>query len=175
MRSETDNSGLQQLDRFARYRLKNRERRNQESREWWARNGAAYREKNSDALKAAQAKWRASNREIAKARSDAWKEKYPERQRSAEQNYRANHPQRSSLNRAKKKNAIPRWADVQAIDAIYAEAKAKTEETGVLHEVDHIVPINSKRVCGLHCEANLAILTRNENRRKNNRHWPDMW
>ncbi len=82
----------------------------------------------------------------------------------------------ASMRRAAKKAlAIPAWADHRAIRAIYEEAAKVTKETGVRHNVDHIVPLQSKKVCGLHCEANLRILERIENISKGNRFWPDMW
>ncbi|MFP5434219.1 MAG: HNH endonuclease signature motif containing protein [Alphaproteobacteria bacterium] len=61
------------------------------------------------------------------------------------------------------------WANQEAIRAIYAEAALLTDTTGVRHEVDHIYPLQGKFVCGLHCEANLQILTKTENIRKHNR------
>jgi hypothetical protein len=45
----------------------------------------------------------------------------------------------------------------------------------VEYHVDHIVPLTSDLVCGLHCEANLQIAVGKDNIAKNNRWWPDMW
>lgn len=70
--------------------------------------------------------------------------------------------------RAQKLQATPKWADLKAIEAIYAEAKRLTQETGIQHEVDHIVPLVGKKVSGLHTERNLQILTRKANRSKSN-------
>jgi hypothetical protein len=70
---------------------------------------------------------------------------------------------------ARKFQATPSWANEEAILTIYAEAARLTRETGVRHEVDHIYPLQSDVVCGLHCEANLQILTKAENIRKGNR------
>jgi hypothetical protein len=73
-----------------------------------------------------------------------------------------------------KRNASVVWANRAAMQAFYKEAKRLTELTGQVHQVDHIVPITSKIVCGLHCEANLQVLLRSENLSKGNRVWPDM-
>lgn len=67
------------------------------------------------------------------------------------------------------KIATPGWADLAAIKVIYSEAQRLTLETGVLHEVDHVVPIQGLKVCGLHVESNLQILTKTDNLKKNSR------
>lgn len=70
--------------------------------------------------------------------------------------------------RARKHSAVPTWANHDAISRVYAEARRLSVETGVPHEVDHIIPLQGKLASGLHCEANLQILTATANRSKSN-------
>jgi len=65
--------------------------------------------------------------------------------------------------RARQLNALPSWADLIAIDKLYAEAAV----TG-LH-VDHIYPLQGETVCGLHVPLNLRLPSPLENLRKGNR------
>ena len=65
--------------------------------------------------------------------------------------------------------ARPKWANKTAIDEIYARAKKLSEETGIPHEVDHIIPTKHPLVCGLHVENNLQIITQRENQMKSNK------
>jgi hypothetical protein len=67
------------------------------------------------------------------------------------------------------KKATPIWADRDVIKEFYIEAQRLTKETGIKHEVDHIIPIQGKLVSGLHVPANLQILTEFENISKSNR------
>ena len=69
---------------------------------------------------------------------------------------------------AKKRQAFPKWADREKIKEIYNLAEEKTQSSGIIHEVDHIVPLAGKNVCGLHNEHNLQVLTKEENRKKTN-------
>ena len=72
------------------------------------------------------------------------------------------------------KQAMPLWADRTEIARIFRDAKKVTIETGIKYEVDHIVPITGKTVCGLHTPHNLQIITATENKRKYNTTWQDM-
>lgn len=68
----------------------------------------------------------------------------------------------------RQKDRIPSWEDVSLIKEFYEMAR----DAGL--EVDHIIPLNSNVVCGLHCVDNFQMLTRKENASKGNRFWPDM-
>lgn len=71
--------------------------------------------------------------------------------------------------RAAKLQATPAWANLEAIEAIYEECRQKRETTGLLYEVDHILPLVNPRVCGLHVEHNLRIVLMEANRAKSNK------
>lgn len=75
----------------------------------------------------------------------------------------------SAQRREQIKIATPNWCDNDRIREIYLEAITTQIQTKVEHHVDHIVPLNGKSVCGLHCEDNLQILTANDNLQKGNR------
>lgn len=64
--------------------------------------------------------------------------------------------------------AKPRWADCEKISEVYRRRRQIVSDTGVDHDVDHIVPIVSRVVCGLHCEQNLRVIPSSENRSKSN-------
>lgn len=79
----------------------------------------------------------------------------------------------NATKKAAMRQAMPPWADTARIQSVYDLAHELTQSTGVKHHVDHIVPLISKRVCGLHVPANLRVVPATENLRKGNRWWPD--
>jgi hypothetical protein len=76
----------------------------------------------------------------------------------------------SAKRHAAKLNRTPPWADLNAIKAIYKEARMLTKSTGIKHHVDHEIPLQGKLVSGLHVNQNMRILTATENIKKNNRY-----
>lgn len=64
---------------------------------------------------------------------------------------------------------IPQWANIDAIRSLYELAQQLTDNTGVAHVVDHIIPLRGKLVSGLHVETNLQILRHVENATKSNK------
>lgn len=74
--------------------------------------------------------------------------------------------------RCTKLNATPKWLTKSQLDLIkmfYARAKYLTIETGIPHQVDHIIPLQGENVCGLHVPWNLRIVTKSENSSKGNK------
>ena len=59
-------------------------------------------------------------------------------------------------------SARPSWADKKELRKIYQNCPQG-------YEVDHIIPLQNKIVCGLHVPANLQYLPAMENRQKSNR------
>lgn len=76
--------------------------------------------------------------------------------------------------RVKKLQATPKWANKNYIKLFYKLAREDELNTGIPHNVDHIIPLISNYVCGFHCEDNLDIKISKENMSKSNKWWPDM-
>lgn len=136
----------------------------------------------------------AERKAAARERLRAWKEAHPDRWQAHQARYRAANKAAcyqastrwrlanpdmawvvKARRRALEKQALPAWADADAIKEVYKLAAQAAEllGQGAVH-VDHLVPLNSPYVCGLHVAVNLAVVFREENMSKQNRYWPDM-
>lgn len=121
-------------------------------------------ERNPERVKETRADWCARYGDI-RLKENSQKYKQENRARcTAQENER----------RAQMLKALPKWADISAIEVFYELSYLFTIYFDVQFNVDHIVPLQSDFVCGLHCEANLRVITAEENISKNNRYWPDM-
>ena len=119
-----------------------------------------------------------NNPEKNRANAIAWQKANPEKNRANAIAWQKANPGKCCAITAKraatKLQATPKWFEKDLIEALYEEANRITIETGIKHNVDHVVPLQSKIVSGLHCLANLQIITAKDNQSKNNRYWPDM-
>lgn len=118
-------------------------------------------------------------KECTNAMVKTWRNNNLEKARDCSKKWRFEHKEYDAAKTAKRKalklSATPAWANKDKIKTEYALAKWCTDVMGISYHVDHIVPLKSKEVCGLHVEANLRVIPATENISKSNHSWPDMW
>ena len=74
--------------------------------------------------------------------------------------------------RRKHREATPPWLtrkQKSEIRQLYQIAVTMSKTTGEQYVVDHIVPLQSHEVCGLHVPWNLRVITQEENLKKSNK------
>lgn len=117
-----------------------------------------YRLANPEKGAAKSRRWRSKNLGLAQKSRRLWGISNPEKQRAL-----------VAKRAAQRLRATPAWADHERIEAVYTEAVRLEAITGIPHEVDHIIPLRGRNVCGLHVHYNLQAITAAENRKKGNR------
>src|ERR1035437_1349778 len=115
-----------------------------EHREELAVYHSAYQEKyyaeNHEAILEYHANYRSENKEVCGARIAKWGKNNPGKRNAITAKYRAS-----------KLQATPKWLTKQhfrEIREFYIEAARITEETGIPHHVDHILPLQGETVRG---------------------------
>jgi hypothetical protein len=69
----------------------------------------------------------------------------------------------TSLRRSRELQACPSWANLDKIKNIYLN------KPNIDTQIDHIIPLKNRWVCGLHVDNNLQYLSAEDNRRKSNK------
>jgi len=155
------------------YRENNREAIREQKKEYYKNNREAIRERDRERYK--------NNREAMLKRQKEYYNKNREVLLEQLKGYKKSN--RDKINtwvanrRAIKRNACPDWLTQEhhsAIAELYSEAQKLTEETGIPHHVDHIVPLKGKSydlgtkrmrhtISGLHVPWNLQVVSEEEN------------
>lgn len=134
---------------------------------------AVYRSLNRVAVSAAKQRWSLNNldrsREIKKSHFE--RNKGENLKRMAE--WKRNHPEQRARDNVKRRvgmsHACVSWANRFFIEEAYRLARLRTEMLGFEWQVDHIVPLRSSQVCGLHVGTNFQVIPASDNMKKGNR------
>lgn len=132
-------------------------------------------------------RWRLNNPELAKKRNaDAYQKKKDiickyyrdryednkERLKQYQKEYNKLHPEKGAANAYRRiqriKDAKPKWYETDLVKQLYLKRNELRDLWGMVLHVDHIIPIDHKLVCGLHCWNNLQILEGGLNSSKSN-------
>ncbi len=118
-------------------------------------------------------RWYLNNKGKHRCARELWYEANKKEMLEYSRRWRKENPEKVVLHIGRRrfylKERMPKWANQEKIKEIYLQRDRLTETTGVPYEVDHIIPLNGKNVCGLHVENNLQILPAKENNRKRNK------
>ena len=143
-------------------------------KEDWALDNKKRSEKpKSEASKAAGRRYYEKNKAAVKARANA----RPIEERRAHRNkHKQENPDLykalTSVRKRRHREATPKWITPEqklAMRQLYLQAMELTKLTGERYVVDHIVPLISDEVCGLHVPWNLRVITQEENLKKSNK------
>jgi hypothetical protein len=134
-------------------------------------------QKNKQIYRDATKKFRINNPEKVAKSIRAWKESNREHVREYERKrFTSENSWRNNVRIAKRKAALlkatPEYADHDRIAEIYETAKELSMILGISMQVDHIIPLQSKIVCGFHVENNLRIVDKYTNGKKSNHYIP---
>ena len=97
-------------------------------------------------------------KKIALIESKKHRIKYPERRAAF-----------SAQRRAKKLQAVPLWYEAELVKQLYCKRDELSKLWGIQLHVDHVVPLQGKAVCGLHCWDNLQLIEASLNLTKLNK------
>lgn len=172
-------------DQNRKWRNANVEYNKERRKKWYSENdehakryAKMWAEDNKDRVRLKNKEWSDRNKHKKASLNKQWMLRNSDKRRDYMAEYkksrRSDLTSHENARRARKMAAAPSWANSKEIKWIYRHASLLNCWGGPRAQVDHIVPLTSDLVCGLHCEQNLQILWSHENQSKGNHHWPDM-
>jgi hypothetical protein len=140
---------------------------------------------NADAIRTRRREAYAANpdkeKAVARTRSAEWRAKNPQHEgtKIAKARYKAANPGKVRADTVKRRTAkmhrTPAWLtadDLWMIEQAYELAALRTKLFGFSWHVDHVLPLQGRKVSGLHVPNNLQVIPWNDNVSKSNKFIP---
>ena len=152
--------------RISKSMAKDKENQKRLAKEWYERNKELTKERarvwalaNPDKKKESVDKWRNGNLEQHNATNRKWFANNKNKRAAYEGKRRAMQLQRT-----------PTWdPHAHLIVAKYQLAAMLSQASGTQHHVDHIIPLQGRKVSGLHVFSNLRVIPGSDNAKKSNK------
>ena len=155
--------------RKANYYRQNKEAINNRHKEYWLENKEKILEKEREKYHSLSADEKA----IMVSFSVEWGRKNKDKRKKYTKKWRQNNKHKVLMNTRARQNCIskatPDWACLNSIETKYKERETMSKVTGIVHHVDHIIPLQGENVCGLHVHNNLRVIPARDNLRKSNK------
>lgn len=136
----------------------------------------AYRAANAERISESKKQWAIKNADRKAENDRLYAQQNPEKRTLARKKWSATNPGGDRAAKAKNHAArikrTPTWLtddDAWVIAQAYELAALRTKLFGFAWHVDHVLPLNGKKVSGLHVPTNLQVIPWRDNLRKGNR------
>lgn len=134
-----------------------------------------YRANNAQRIAGLKKDWKLKNKEHVEAKDRAYAQLYPDRRTLARRKWSVANPGKDNaakkLNAVARKKRVPAWLTPDEhwlIEQAYELAALRTKMFGFSWHVDHIIPLNGRKVSGLHVPINLRVIPGADNLKKHN-------
>ena len=134
-----------------------------------------YRKANKERIALQKKAWVESNRDYKAEMDREYARSNPKARTAARNKWKASNPDKDraakAANRASRIMRVPSWSNREKVKAYYNVCAFFNEVNGYAkYHVDHIIPLNGKKVSGLHVHNNLQVILARDNLCKGNSH-----
>lgn len=122
-------------------------------------------------------RWRDNNKERVSVRDKEYKSTKKEHLAKLDEHWRKRNPLKLRSGNCKRRlqylKSIPKWYEQEHVELLYSKRDELNKIWNLRLEVDHIIPLISDTVCGLHCWHNLQLLDKSLNCSKSTNYQQD--